>query len=104
MILWPRTECEAGVERAENSALKLENRKLRTLLKLKEESAELYCRKYQETKRRIDELATLDSEREANANLTAEVERMKSLRFPVELRKMWSGSEVQQWLDEQFAK
>ena len=25
-------------------------------------------------------------------------------RFPVALRKAWSGSEVQKWLDEQFAK
>lgn len=29
MILWPRTECEAGVERSEIALLKLENEKLR---------------------------------------------------------------------------
>lgn len=104
MILWPRTECEAGVERAENSDLKRENARLRTAIRTKEEAAGLYLRKYQELKRRMDELASLESERAANAQLTAEIERLQCLRFPVELRKMWSGSEVQQWLDEQFAK
>lgn len=32
--------------------------------------------------------------------LKAEVKRLKSLKFPVMLRKMWSGGEVQAWLDE----
>lgn len=104
MILWPRTECEAGIERAENSDLKRENARLRTAIRTKEETAGLYLRKYQELKRRMDELASLDSERAANAQLTAEIERLQSLRFPVELRKMWSGQEVQEWLNQQFAK
>lgn len=104
MILWPRTECEAGIERAENSDLKRENARLRTAIRTKEEAAGLYLRKYQEVKRRMDELASLDSERAANAQLTAEIERLQCLRFPVELRKMWSGTEVQEWLDEHFAK
>lgn len=104
MILWPRTECEAGIERAENSDLKRENARLRTAIRTKEEAAGLYLRKYQELKRRMDELASLDSERAANAQLTAEIERLQCLRFPVELRKMWSGHEVQEWLDEHFAK
>lgn len=105
MILWPRTECEAGVERAEVELTKKENARLRSAVRLKDEAAELYLRKYQELKQRIDELGSIESEREANARLTDEVEQLRQApRFPVELRKMWSGSEVQQWLDEQFAK
>ena len=103
MVLWPRTECEAGIEMAENSDLKLENSRLRTAIRTKEEAADLYLRKYQEMKQRTDELSALDSERAANAMLTAEVERLQGLRFPVELRKMWSGTEVQEWLNQNLA-
>jgi len=31
-------------------------------------------------------------------------ELVKALKFPVMLRKMWSGGEVQKWIDEQIAK
>lgn len=76
MILWPRTECEAGVERAEMALLRLENEKLR---------------------KQLDDDADVCS--------VCDKGSMRPVpRFPVELRKMWSGSEVQQWLDEQFAK
>ena len=48
----------------------------------------------------------LESEREANAILTAELDEMKKhptpLQFPTMLRKMWSGTEVQGWLDAQL--
>lgn len=30
-----------------------------------------------------------------------QADAIDSLKFPVELRKMWSGGEVQQWLEEQ---
>lgn len=76
MILWPRTECEAGVERAEMALLRLENEKLR---------------------KQLDDDADVCS--------VCDKGSMRPVpRFPVELRKMWSGSEVQQWLDEQFSK
>lgn len=76
MILWPRTECEAGVERAEMALLRLENEKLR---------------------KQLDDDADVCSVCDKGSIRPVP-------RFPVELRKMWSGSEVQQWLDEQFAK
>ena len=76
MILWPRTECEAGVERAEMALLRLENEKLR---------------------KQLDDDADV-------CNVCDKGSMRPVPRFPVELRKMWSGSEVQQWLDEQFAK
>lgn len=31
--------------------------------------------------------------------LEREVKRLRDLKFPAELRKMWSGSDVQAWLD-----
>jgi len=35
--------------------------------------------------------------------LKSHIERCRGLlRFPVELRKMWSGGEVQQWIDNQM--
>ena len=33
-----------------------------------------------------------------------EVKRLRDLKFPTELRKMWSGSEVQEWLNQNLAK
>ena len=31
--------------------------------------------------------------------ITEDINRLRSLKFPTELRKMWSGSEVQEWLN-----
>lgn len=32
------------------------------------------------------------------------LERYENLKFPTQIRKMWSGSDVQQWLDQQHAR
>ena len=36
--------------------------------------------------------------------MTGEVKRLRALRFPTEIRKMWTGQEVQEWMNQQFAK
>jgi hypothetical protein len=36
----------------------------------------------------------------SDAYILMEAETIKSLQFPVMLRKMWSGGEVQHWLEE----
>lgn len=93
MILWPRTECEAGVERAEKADLERE-------VKHWKANHATEVRRARILKERTDMPMERTAAYEQWGNDLAELERLKSLRFPQSLRKMWSGSEVQRWLEE----
>lgn len=162
MVLWPRTECEAGIERAKVADLQrwkdavedalvvcgiLSNKHLddpRAAVQsleawnasvaldplvsqpardlhdrinaLEKEVTHWKANHANEVKRAriLKERTDMPMERVAAYHqwesdlaslfkMTAEVKRLRALKFPAELRKMWSGSEVQEWLNQNLA-
>lgn len=103
MVLWPRTECEAGVERAKIADLEREVKHWKANHANEVKRARILKERTDMPMERVAAYHQWESDLASLFKMTAEVKRLRALKFPAELRKMWSGSEVQEWLNQNLA-